>query len=53
MQPILTALLFTKGQMNEWCFKACRQPRSYWAHLHIKHQCEVEITYMHNNLRQT
>ena len=35
--------------MNDWCFKACRQLRSYWAHLHIKHKCEVEITYMCNN----
>ena len=24
------------GLMNEWCFKARRQLRSYWAHLHIK-----------------
>ena len=32
--------------MNEWCFKARRQHRSYWAHLHIKHQCKVEITYI-------
>ena len=22
--------------MNEWCFKARQQLRSYWAHLHIK-----------------
>ena len=26
-----------KEWMNEWCFKARRQLRSYWAHLHIKH----------------
>ena len=38
--------------MNECCFKARLQLRSYWAHLHIKHLCEVEITYMCNNIRQ-
>ena len=37
----------------EWCFKASQQLRSYWAHLHIKHYCEVEITYMCNNVRHT
>ena len=24
-------------ELNEWCFKAHQQLRSYWAHLHIKH----------------
>ena len=38
--------------VNEWRFKACRQLMSYWAHLHIKNKCEVEITYMCNNIRQ-
>ena len=41
-----------KGKVWEGV-KAGKQLWSYWAHLHIKHYCEVEITHICNNIRHT